>query len=98
MPSNDPLATFEGCSIVMADGMPCGRPFHKDQSGVDKRPVCIMHSLDTKKSVGDFGENIFAILHGGSLANRVTSRFDFTGFVFPEGDFRRNYDREVVFK
>ena len=98
MPSNDPLATFEGCPIVMADGKPCGRPLHQDQSELDNRPVCVMHSRDTKKRGGDFGENMNAILQCCSTANRISSRFDFTGFVFPHFEFRQNYDRVVIFK
>lgn len=99
MPSVDPIAAFDGCPISMSDGKPCGRPLYKDRSGVDGQPVCIMHSHDMKKSPADVWENVLAILNRSSKANRLTQRYDFSGFVFLDTDFsQRKFDREACFK
>jgi len=57
-----------------------------------------MHSRDPGKSHEDFGENMFAILQGRSNANRNKSRFDFTGFIFPDVALKEHYRLEVIFK
>ncbi len=57
---------------------PCGRPIHPAPEGVDKEPVCLMHSRDPQKSDDQFQEEFERVLKeaGAGLA-------DFSGFVFP---------------
>ncbi len=70
------------CPVSMHDNQPCGRPLHHAPPGVDREPVCLMHSRDPEKSDAQFQEEFERILReaGDGLA-------DFTGFVFPTSNY-----------
>jgi hypothetical protein len=67
-----------GCRAWMYVGPRCGRPIHHAPVGVDKRPVCLVHSKDPNKSDEEFQKEFERI-----LAEAGDGVADFTGFVFP---------------
>jgi uncharacterized protein YjbI with pentapeptide repeats len=78
----------------MHDGGPCGRPIYKAPAGVDKTPVCLMHSRDPRKDDGTFQAEFQRILQqaGEGIA-------DFTRFVFPSANYsRRSFAAHCIFR
>src|SRR5437870_803239 len=76
------------CPIEMSDGFPCRRPIYHAPGSANPDSLCIMHCAETTKNPVEFCQEIDAILAGTSADHRPKDRFDFTGFVFPEADFR----------
>jgi len=82
-----------GCPERMDDGQPCGRPIYTAPPGVDKEPVCLMHSRDQGKSDEEFQEEFERILNeaGDGIA-------DFTRFVFPSCNYSgRTFKARCIF-
>lgn len=77
------------CAIEMLDGARCGRPIYAAPAGIDKEPVCMMHSLDPAKNVSEFWRETDGILQ--TAVNEAFSQrrmiADFTEFAFPEASF-----------
>jgi uncharacterized protein YjbI with pentapeptide repeats len=71
------LAPAEQRCPVRMYGPRCGRPIYAAPTGVDKRPVCLMHSKDLDKSHEGFQKEFERILAAGDVVA------DFTRFVFP---------------
>jgi uncharacterized protein YjbI with pentapeptide repeats len=69
----------QGCPVPMYGGKRCGRPVHAGSMGVDKEPVCMMHSRDPNKSIAAFEAEFERI-----LAEAATGLADFSEFIFPE--------------
>jgi hypothetical protein len=44
----------QGCPVTMYLGRRCGRPIYSAPPGIDKTPVCLMHSHDPNKDDGAF--------------------------------------------
>jgi hypothetical protein len=65
----------------MHDETLCGRTIHAAPAGVDKEPVCLMHSRDPEKNITEFWTEFDRILKtaGDGIA-------DFTRFVIPGAD------------
>lgn len=82
MPATIPSAAAHGCPYEMLTGR-CSRPIHAAPPGVDPKPVCLMHSLDSQKDPDAFWAEIQTILQRPSKPVH-----DFWGFVFPLADFR----------
>jgi hypothetical protein len=82
-------APQNACPVGMSDNKPCGRDFYTAPTGIDKHPVCLMHSRDPKKDATAFWKEITAILDGSSTYHRPKDWFDFTRFVFLAADFNR---------
>jgi len=82
-PSDQP-SQEETCQVYMSDLEGCGRPVHHAPSGIDKEPVCLMHSRDPNKDDAEFEEEIRAILRRKSKYHRPQDTYDFLGFVFPQ--------------
>jgi uncharacterized protein YjbI with pentapeptide repeats len=81
-------ASQKSCPVEMSDNKQCGRDLHAVGIGIDKRPVCLMHSQDPRKDTTAFWEEIKAILDGSSKYHHSwKDRFDFGGFVFLAADF-----------
>jgi uncharacterized protein YjbI with pentapeptide repeats len=76
-----PAALAGGCPAQMQAGV-CGRPLHATVEGVDKVPVCLMHSKDPEKLEGPLYSK-FLLEFKGMLADAGTGVVDFTGYVFP---------------
>ena len=70
------------CPIGMYRGATCHRPIYNAPRGVDKRPVCLMHSHDPKKDQPAFWQEFERIL---KKAGKGTA--DFSLVVFPEASF-----------
>ncbi|OFW31426.1 MAG: hypothetical protein A3J28_07195 [Acidobacteria bacterium RIFCSPLOWO2_12_FULL_60_22] len=71
----------------------CGRPPYSAPEGVDKRPVCLMHSRDPNKDNDAFQQEFERILEeaGEGEAN-------FTLFVFPRADYAgREFKARCIF-
>jgi hypothetical protein len=88
------VAKHPGCPILMHDGGPCGRPIHKAPTGVDKTPVCLMHSRDPHKDDCAFQAEFQRILEeaGEGIA-------DFTHFVFPSANYsHRKFAARCMFQ
>lgn len=77
-----------GCPVIMSDDKPCGRPIYPAPQGVDKKPVCLMHSFNTGKDQAQFQNEVNAILAETSIYHRPQDRSDFCGFVFQEARFQ----------
>jgi hypothetical protein len=73
----------QGCPVVMDHGRRCGRAIYNAPAGIDKTPVCLMHSHDRNKDDGAFQAEFDRILKeaGEGVA-------DFTHFVFPSANYR----------
>jgi uncharacterized protein YjbI with pentapeptide repeats len=57
-----------------------------------------MHSGRTQQNGEEFKKEVEDILRGESIYHRPKDRFDFTGFVFPEGQFQSfTFTRDVHF-
>lgn len=82
------------CPVGMFEGGACGRPVYNTPVGVDGELVCLMHSSDPNKDQGAFWEEFERIL---KLAGEGIA--DFSGFVFPEADFRdRTFTPRCIFR
>lgn len=77
------------CPVPMHDGEPCRRPIHRGPTGIDKAPVCLMHSRDLHKDPEEFTKEIQAIISSSSKYKHAANDHDFTRFVFLEVDFRK---------
>ena len=76
-----------GCPIRMGtSGHKCGRKFHIAPDGVDKRPVCLMHSKDPGKQ-SDPLFNAFWIEFHRTLNDAGEGEAHFEHFVFPLLDY-----------
>jgi uncharacterized protein YjbI with pentapeptide repeats len=83
----------QGCPVGMYEGRRCGRFLNKAVFPEDKTNVCIMHTHDPAKGDGAFQEEFERIL--GEAGDRVA---DFSGFVFPSGDYRgRQFKPRCIF-
>jgi uncharacterized protein YjbI with pentapeptide repeats len=83
----------QGCAVAMYEGRRCGRPIYAAPSGVDKEPVCLMHSPDPDKDNQAFQEEFERILReaGEGVA-------DFSKFVFPTANYRsREFNVACIF-
>ncbi len=71
----------------------CGGPIHPAPEGVDKEPVCLMHSRDLQKSDEEFQKEFKRILKEAG-----TGIADFSGVVFPAANYpRRTFAAQCVF-
>jgi hypothetical protein len=72
--------------IIRSDrgGTRCGRPIYNAPVGVDREPVCLMHSKDPNKNNEDFQAEFEHIL---SEAEQKRAAADFTRFIFPASDY-----------
>jgi uncharacterized protein YjbI with pentapeptide repeats len=72
----------QGCPVPMYEWRRCGRPIYAAPAGVDKEPVCLMHSHDPNKDDAAFQAEFERILRdaGEGVA-------DFSRFVFPTANF-----------
>ena len=66
-------------------GAPCGRPLHRAQVEADVHPVCLMHSMDTGKAVGELRECFFEMIDS-ILTDAGEATANFFGFIFPDLD------------
>src|SRR5438128_7429954 len=87
MSTQQPSVPAPTCPVKMSDDLPCGRQIYHAPGGGGSLH-CIMHCRETTKHPVKFRQEIDAILAGTSADHRPKDRFDFTGFVFPEADFR----------
>jgi uncharacterized protein YjbI with pentapeptide repeats len=73
----------QGCPVGMRAWRRCGRPIYNAPPGIDKTPVCLMHSRDPNKDDGAFRAEFERILKeaGEGVA-------DFAYFVFPSASYR----------
>src|SRR5580658_5346769 len=78
---------LDSCQFGMFGGPRCNRPIHPAPTEVDPRPRCLMHSHDRDKNKASFRQELEAILAFKSQNQSTENVLDFTGFVFPEGDF-----------
>lgn len=82
----------QGCPVKMYVGH-CGRPIYTAGSGVNKEPVCLMHSRDPDKDDAAF-EAEFA----RTLRDAGEGVADFTKFVFPSANYRgRRFKPACIF-
>ena len=88
MPEDEQSVKPGACPVDMWHGEPCGRITHKAPRGVDKEPVCLMHSLDPDKDKKEFRREIDAILNDESDYHPHRNTYNFVSFFFPEADFR----------
>jgi hypothetical protein len=72
------------CPVVMHDRRGCGRPIYAAPAGVDKEPVCLMHSKDPAKSGEEFQKEFERI-----LAEAGDGVADFTRLVFPSAAYQQ---------
>lgn len=87
------------CPVQMSDVLPCRRPIHPAPPGVDKQPVCLMHSKDPNKDKERFRQEIDAILMSTLPSHKPDDKCDFTAFIFPESDFSEvNFVLDAVFQ
>jgi hypothetical protein len=72
----------QGCPVERYDRGRCGRPIYNAPAGIDKTPVCLIHSRDPKKDDAEFQKEFERILKeaGEGVA-------DFTHFVFPSANY-----------
>ena len=70
------------CPTKMGGDRLCGRPIYNAPPGIDKTPVCLMHSRDPNKDDAAFQAEFKRILEaaGKGIA-------DFTRFVFPSANY-----------
>jgi uncharacterized protein YjbI with pentapeptide repeats len=83
----------QGCPVLMYNGQRCDRPIYRAPAGVDKEPVCLMHSHDPEKDDAAFQAEFERILRdaGEGVA-------DFTRFVFPTANYRgREFRATCIF-
>ena len=86
------------CQRPMSDLRRCGRPVHQAPEGIDKQPMCLMHSADPNKDPEEFQREVTAILEGKSAHHRPKDKLEFTGFVFVHADFQGvTFPRETHF-
>ena len=84
----------QGCPVEMYDGRRCGRPIYDAPSGLDEKPVCLMHSRDPNKDDAEFRAEFERIL---DVAREGVA--DFTGFVFASACYtRREFKPECIFR
>jgi len=83
-------ATEQSCPVEMYNRKRCGRPIHTTPPGVDKEPVCLMHSKDPNKSDAAFQEEFERILRDAGEGCA-----DFTRFVFPSANYAEREFRAV---
>ncbi len=75
----------EGCPVQTSpESKPCGRAIHNAPAGVDKEPVCLMHSSDPSKNDAQFQQEF-----DRTLAEAGDGLADFSDFVFPSANYRR---------
>jgi len=77
----------------MRERRPCGRAIYTAPAGVDKIPVCLMHSRNPNKDDTAFQSELEEVLRqsGRGIA-------DLTGFVFPSSNYtKRTFDARCVF-
>jgi hypothetical protein len=77
-----------GCPIEMGldSGPKCGRKLHAAPDGVDKQPVCLMHSKDPNKQSGQLFD-AFWLEFERTLEEAEENEAHFEGFVFPRANF-----------
>jgi uncharacterized protein YjbI with pentapeptide repeats len=79
------------CPVRMQFGHPCCRPIHEALEGTDPEPVCLMHSKDPLKSVGEllatFLQEIESTLNAKGNRSADFSEFVFPKMVFDSRDF-----------
>jgi uncharacterized protein YjbI with pentapeptide repeats len=68
------------CAVKMQNGEACGREIHECQTDTDAEPVCLMHSLDPSKDIGQFQTEFARILTAAKKENLTA---DFCRFVMP---------------
>ena len=90
MAESEESATSRVCQVKMRGSgpnwsdEPCGRPIHNAPRGVDKEPVCLMHSKDPAKNDAEFQAEFERIL---AEAERTGTVADFFWFVFPSSNY-----------
>jgi uncharacterized protein YjbI with pentapeptide repeats len=92
-PETQVAETEQGCPVKMFAWRRCGRPIYAAPEGVDKEPVCLMHSHDPDKDDAAFQAEFERILRdaGEGVA-------DFSFFIFPSSDYSaRRLEAECVF-
>src|ERR1019366_3665850 len=72
----------KGCLVKMNNGERCARPIYSAPAGVDKIPICLMHSHDTKKD-----DTAFQLEFESILREAGEGTADFTEFVFPMASY-----------
>jgi hypothetical protein len=86
LPMAEDTSDSSGCPVMMVTER-CGRPLHDAPEGIDKRPVCLMHSRDLRKQEGtllkSFMQEFDTILQAAGDGEAT-----FAWFVFPGLDFR----------
>lgn len=81
------------CQIRMFNSGVCGRPIYGQIGGVEKSPVCLMHSHNPSKNPRDFLAEFERI-----LADAGTGVANFAGFVFPDESLpTRKFIAECIF-
>jgi len=71
------------CRVKMADEKPCGRQIHS-VSGREQVPLCLMHTMDPKKSNDAFQAEFERTL-ADAERNHIVADFSF--FVFPASNY-----------
>lgn len=83
----------QGCPVEIYGGWRCARPIYNAPPGVDKSPVCLMHSRDPNKDDAEFQAEFERTLRDASEG--IT---DFRGFVFPISNYvEREFKPVCVF-
>ncbi len=84
----------KGCPVQTSpDSEPCGRAIHNAPAGVDKEPVCLMHSNDPSKNDAQFQQEL-----DRTLAEAGDGLADFSDFVFPSANYRhREFKASCLF-
>src|SRR5712692_9224157 len=84
----------KGCPVHMYDDRRCGRPIYRAPKGMDKEPVCLMHSHDPDKDNAAFQAEFERILDEAGDEGIA----DCSWFVFPEAHYGgREFKAKCVF-